>query len=201
MSRRVDVKRILREPGPRRELFVACIQATQAREGIVTTRAQAECAYDAVQAEKAARAAKLPPGLAPTRCTEYGKVFETGRPVELRYVRNTERAGNFGPRYGQDIEPAGRYLLHNPEPGDLAWGWEAGTVAFRKPLVLKLVLDQDDGIYGPNGWKARLHRAYRARGAALTAKLRRQGFDAIVTCDLDGFTREIVDLRRRGAHR
>jgi hypothetical protein len=51
MGRRVDLLRILSTPALRRELFVDVIIATQARENIVTTRAQAEAAYDAVQEE------------------------------------------------------------------------------------------------------------------------------------------------------
>ena len=48
---RIDIKAILRDPHKRRELMVETIIATQAREGIETTREQAEVAYDAVQAE------------------------------------------------------------------------------------------------------------------------------------------------------
>jgi hypothetical protein len=49
---RVDIKAILRDPIQRRELCVTTIIATQAREGITTTRAQAEAAYDVVQKER-----------------------------------------------------------------------------------------------------------------------------------------------------
>lgn len=48
---RVDILKILRTPGLRREMCVAVIIATQAREGIVTTQEQAEAAYDKVRAE------------------------------------------------------------------------------------------------------------------------------------------------------
>lgn len=48
---RVDVKGILRDRQLRKELSVRVIIATQAREGIVTTREQAEQAYEAVQKE------------------------------------------------------------------------------------------------------------------------------------------------------
>jgi len=51
-SRRVDIKAILRDPRQRRELMVQTIIATQAREGIETTREQAEAAYDKVQRER-----------------------------------------------------------------------------------------------------------------------------------------------------
>lgn len=49
---RVDIRKILADPQARRELMVRVIIATQAREGITTTREQAERAYDAVQAER-----------------------------------------------------------------------------------------------------------------------------------------------------
>lgn len=45
---RFDIRTLLYNPVPRRELFVQVIIATQAREGVVTTRKQAEQAYDAV---------------------------------------------------------------------------------------------------------------------------------------------------------
>ena len=53
--RRVDVRRVLRDPALRRELCIRVIQATQAREGIETTRAQAEAAYDKVRKEVESR--------------------------------------------------------------------------------------------------------------------------------------------------
>ena len=52
MSRRVDIKAILANSAKRRRLMVDTIIATQAREGITTTRAQAEAAYDKAQEEK-----------------------------------------------------------------------------------------------------------------------------------------------------
>jgi hypothetical protein len=44
-KRRVDIRRILADPELRRELMIATVQATQAREGIETTTEQAERAY------------------------------------------------------------------------------------------------------------------------------------------------------------
>lgn len=49
---RVDIKKILADPVRRRELMVPCIMALQAREGIDTTREQAEQAYDKVLQER-----------------------------------------------------------------------------------------------------------------------------------------------------
>ena len=55
MSRRVNLAAILGDPDSRRRLMVGVIVATQAREGIVTTREQAEAAYDKVRAECSGR--------------------------------------------------------------------------------------------------------------------------------------------------
>lgn len=52
MSRRVDIRAILRDPALKRELMVRTIIATQAREGIETTRQQAEAAYDTMNHRK-----------------------------------------------------------------------------------------------------------------------------------------------------
>src|SRR5438046_2252900 len=44
-KRRVDLRGILADPNLRRDLMVPTLQATQAREGVETTRDQAERAY------------------------------------------------------------------------------------------------------------------------------------------------------------
>jgi hypothetical protein len=51
MVKRINIKKILADPVLRRELCVENIRAMQAREGIDTTREQAERAYDQVQSE------------------------------------------------------------------------------------------------------------------------------------------------------
>jgi hypothetical protein len=124
---------------------------------------------------------------------EQGVHFETGVPVTFRFVRNTEKSPQLGSRYGQDIEPAGRYLLHNENPGDLARGWVTGIVSLRSPLVIPLTGDPN-AIYGPQGWKARLQAATGKTKKALSADLIRRGYDGIVTVDGD-YTSEIVLLK------
>lgn len=131
-------------------------------------------------------------GLDLTTSTKEGPVFETGRPVTFTALHNNEKAPDFGNRFGQDIEPAGRYYIENENPGDLPRGWEKTTLTFKNPLVLRLSLDQD--VYGPQGWKARLVAEYHKKGKALACHLRKLGHDGIVTVDADGYTREIVDL-------
>lgn len=49
MRKRFNIKKILEDPELKRELMVNLIQITQNREGINTTREQAEAAYDKVR--------------------------------------------------------------------------------------------------------------------------------------------------------
>ena len=128
--------------------------------------------------------------------TEYGRLFKTGVPVEVHFVRSTRRAPppTYGDHYQQKIEPAGRYLLHNPDPGDLAPGWEAGTVNFESPLVVWFNLRPGE-YYDTRSWKMQLKRHYGKRGRTLSRAIAADGYDAVVTVmpnTLD--TREIVDL-------
>jgi len=51
-SKRVDLKAILDCPRCKRNLMVTTIIAIQAREGVTTTREQAEQAYDRIQLER-----------------------------------------------------------------------------------------------------------------------------------------------------
>jgi 8-oxo-dGTP pyrophosphatase MutT (NUDIX family) len=134
---------------------------------------------------------------------ELGVRFATGEPVTFPYMHSTESAPYLGATFGQDVEPAGFYLLsdtaraaEHPTPG-----WEYGEISFQSPLVLAMTTTDDpmEPIYGPNGWKARLHRAYGLGGADLSRALLADGYDAIVTVWVQGGnaagTREIVDLR------
>ena len=47
--RRIDVRSILKNPDQRKKSMVESIIAIQAREGITTTKEQAEAAYDHVR--------------------------------------------------------------------------------------------------------------------------------------------------------
>lgn len=135
--------------------------------------------------------------------TEYGQHFETGHPVRFGYVRNTSGA----PRppatdpYQQRLEPAGRYLVHNPAPGDLPPGWELGEAEFQSPLVVALnARPSTERTYNEHSWKVALSRTYRdLTGRALSNAIVLDGYDAVVTVALTKDrqpmdTREIVDL-------
>ena len=124
---------------------------------------------------------------------EYGETFETGRPVLFRFLRNTQGAPKpgFNDTYQQKIEPAGLYVVHNPEPGDLPRGWVAGVMRFNNPLVIPF--NTERGTYDGHSWKMMLYRHYGKRGKVLSKALVRDGYDGIVTVGQDE-TREIVNL-------
>ena len=131
---------------------------------------------------------------------ERGRVFETGRPVEFEYLRNTEKAPgrpSGSDPYQQQIEPAGFYVTHRTTDSDPPPGFETGTVGFKNPLVLDLNSGSQDQIYDQNSWKAQLERKYGKRGKALTQALQQEGYDGLVTVQqVRGrpYTSEIVVL-------
>lgn len=131
--------------------------------------------------------------LATARANEAGVRFETGDPVRFRFMRNTEGAPRPPPGdpYQQRIEPAGAYLLHDTARLSLPRRWVGGVASFRSPLVIPF-----GPGYGDESWKANLTRAFRGRGRVLSEKIRRAGYDAIVTVR-DGETREIIALDPR----
>lgn len=119
--------------------------------------------------------------------------FETGKPVTFKYVRNAMSAPDMGERFGQHLEPAGRYM-QQVEKGGYFDGLETGEVTFKDPLVI----DFGGGYQDADNWKRVLSEQYGgSTGLRLSKKLVAAGYDGIVTM---GTTRgirhssEIVDL-------
>jgi len=129
---------------------------------------------------KAAKAAKL---------IRRDKEFVTGKPVQFEFLHNTESAPDMGSQFGQDIEPAGRYLLEKDVSGPAPPNWETGEISFENPLVIEHGDTRD--------WKKRLSATYEGKtGQELSDAVRADGHDGIVTIDSRaGHTSEIVDLK------
>jgi len=133
---------------------------------------------------------------------EQGVHFETGVPVRFRFLRNTTKAPRMGARFQQNIEPAGRYMVHNETPGDVLPPWSTGMITFNTPLVILFNLVPNNPSYDASSWKAILHKEFKLRGKALSRYLQMLGYDGIVTVQVDTFsngrlnlaTREIVAL-------
>jgi len=112
------------------------------------------------------------------------------------YLRNTVSSTQFRiekTRFQQHLEPAGQYFIADEMgTGALPSGWERGVKTFQNPLVVTW-----SGNYDQQSWKAKLQRRFGKTGKALTAAMRKAGYDAVVT--LTPFqgqwvTSEMVDL-------
>jgi hypothetical protein len=148
-----------------------------------------------------------------TARTRQDVLFETGTPVTFRAMRNTAPSVYMGSQFGQDIEPAGTFMLVDDydawnDPGAQVGGWVFFVQRFTSPLVIAMVADDDPmaPIYGPTGWKQRLSEAYGgATGVELSEAILASGHDGVVTVGpAPNDVREVVDLTklpRSAAHR
>lgn len=127
-----------------------------------------------------------------TSVTENGVLFQTGKPVSFNYKRNIQSSKQIKQNlnYQQDIEPSGKYMVHDTTGTDIPEHWEKGKIHFKNPLVL---IWSDTGRYDETSWKHRLFKVFNKTGKELSNKLKSLGYDAIVTVD-KGWTSEIVKL-------
>ena len=103
-----------------------------------------------------------------------GSDVETGKPIVIKTLKNKEKAPYLGSRYGQDVEPAGNYVIQRETSYDT--GWQRGEVRFENPLVIDVT---DDTLVE---WKRDLSKLYsNKRNKVLTRALQRDGFDGIIT--------------------
>lgn len=118
-----------------------------------------------------------------------GAGVETGKPVTLYFSRNTTGLVNTtGADYGQDIEPAGEYMVVDHEPLSAVNGRVTGKIHFEKPLVL------EHGDSSSKGWKKTLSEKFGGKtGKALSRAVRAAGYDGILTYDKYGLS-EAVNL-------
>lgn|GEM_PF-5820725 len=107
----------------------------------------------------------------------------TGQRMVLSYNRNERgMAAPAGMDVGQEIEPRGRYM-NVSATSDLASlplgeGWTGGYIEFSNPLVVEHVSTTSAG------WKKTVSDMYGGKtGRELSAAVRADGYDAIVTID------------------
>jgi GNAT superfamily N-acetyltransferase len=130
--------------------------------------------------------------------TNFGKSessYITGQPITINYLRNKEKAGNFGTRYGQHIEPHGEYMIEGSDHNPNLVNYEKGSISFKNPLVIPLESAQHPMNHEANswGWKSQLANQYGKTGKDLSNHLKQLGHDAIITTDKYGSS-EIVNL-------
>lgn len=125
---------------------------------------------------------------------------QTGRPVQFRYTRNTEKAPYMGSTFGQDVEPAGKYMVAADTRGQDYPSQESGVAKFDNPLVM-----DSGGLYqDADNWKQVLTARYGGKtGRVLSDAIRADGHDGIITIapaskyNQNPYISEIVDLAQK----
>ena len=196
-----------------RDIDLAIDEAWQKRGGSVTpaqeefTRKSVTKSYAAMRKAIEKQLAKTPAPVAeaaveapvtevgPTGVTDKVSQFhgkERGESVTFNFTRNTKPAPDMGGRFGQDVEPAGRYLMEASGAVLSAEipGQERGELTLRNPLYI----DFGSGYGEPGNWKQVLSDRWGVSGAELSKRLVDAGHDGIVVVEPNGYTSEIVDL-------
>jgi hypothetical protein len=120
---------------------------------------------------------------------------KTGEPISFYYshAKNKQKTPNFGAKYGQNIEPHGKYIISVSESyGKLEdndrTSYEYGIITFKNPLVLEHKSTDD------KGWKKDLMDMFGGKkGSALSKEIIKKGYDGIITTD-GSYVSEIVAL-------
>lgn len=118
---------------------------------------------------------------------------KTGETVRLNYAKNLESSKQFsapqGMDFGQDIEPAGDYIV--VQEGSMADvnapNWDYGAIEFKNPLVL------EHKSTSSTGWKKDLSDMYGGKtGKALANAVKKDGYDGIITYDDYGYNESVA---------
>jgi len=122
---------------------------------------------------------------------------ETGKPFEFTYAHNTESAVDYGKRYGQHVEPSGKYVtVVNPKNVVDQPTIETGIITLEKPLVV----DFGAGYSDATNWKYVLSERFGGKtGRELSEAITDAGYDGIVTVTETRGTKhtsEIIALRK-----
>lgn len=115
------------------------------------------------------------------------------------YSHNKEKAPDMGDRFGQDVEPSGKYVVAHEDAETakktekyfkdqgLADTYEFGEITFDNPLVI----NQGEG--GTRGWKQFLSSKYGGKkGESLSKAILEDGYDGIITLDKSGISETVV---------
>lgn len=100
---------------------------------------------------------------------------------KMLLMKNTQKAPKMGSSYGQDVEPAGFYCTQFKPDLQKSIIKLDNYKIFEYTIRNPLVIDVDDNNLIE--WKRDLAKLYKAKGKALTNKLKTKGYDAIVTVD------------------
>ena len=114
------------------------------------------------------------------------KDIETGKPVTMTYLKNTEKAPYLGSRFGQDVEPSGFYFIQKEHEFPPSKGWIEGQITLNNPLVIPIT---DETMIS---YKNDLSKKYGGKkNKALTNAIKKDGYDGIITTR-DGYLGEMI---------
>ena len=129
--------------------------------------------------------------------TEESVIPKDGEPFEFSYIRNTEKSPQRGSRFGQDIEPVGKYMTVGKLRDTSILNMETGNIRLDSPLVIDF-----GGGYGEStNWKNVLSKKFDGKtGRDLSLAIQEAGYDGIVTVSKSGnnkYTSEIIALNAK----
>jgi hypothetical protein len=104
---------------------------------------------------------------------------------KFTFLKNPEKAPNFGSKFGQDVEPSGFFCVKKNNDFNPP-NWYSGEAILKNPLYIKV--DENSLIT----WKYELAKKYKKKKQSLTNQLIKDGYDGIVTLYSDGSTGEII---------
>lgn len=108
----------------------------------------------------------------------------------LTLLRNTVGGEYMGSRFGQDVEPVGYYAIQKENTMmDHIDSYETSEFHIQKPIVIDI--SNDKRIQWKHDLSEMFGGSIRKR---LSNKLKRLGYDSIITTDSSGETWEIVIL-------
>ena len=113
------------------------------------------------------------------------KGIKTGKPLNLTYNKNNEKAPRKSTEFGQDVEPSGDYVTQSF--GFTPEGLTTGKVKIKNPLVIEITSETQIS------YKYELSKKYGGKkGKELTDAIKKEGYDAIITKYDDGSSGEII---------
>ena len=121
------------------------------------------------------------------------------QPVSFHYLHTINKEGtqDYGTRFGQNLEPAGKYIISVDKniprlEESERQAYEYGTITFESPLVIEHKSTDD------KGWKKDLSDKYGKTGKELSNAIRKDGYDGIITVDSEkDHTIEIISLMNK----
>ena len=84
--------------------------------------------------------------------------------VQLKIMKNLEKAPYMGSRFGQDVEPSGIYVTEKDFDGEITGNYAVGMAYLQNPLYINV---NDNNLIK---YKNELSNKFKSKGKSLTKK-------------------------------